>query len=202
MLNWARGGSISYPCGFDSNYLPYQRCHVQLHEQRWTPPPYLLSTHGDNLHTNTKGGKKSHFKKILNANTQMCIYCGTIVSVQQDIAYFILINNTSTIRWWVSLTRHHAVEGDGTLANEILSNGVVVPHEETYEGQLWHVDGKDQSFFPHRVETCRCIPSEIWGVKHWKVPTRVVLEVHNGRVKEMKVIQKVETSNRGRGPRK
>lgn len=50
------------------------------------------------------------------------------------------------------LTWHHAVEGDGALADEVLADGVMIPHEETHQGQLWHVDREHQSLLPHRVE--------------------------------------------------
>lgn len=30
------------------------------------------------------------------------------------------------------LTWHHAIKGDGALANEVLTNGIVIPHKETH----------------------------------------------------------------------
>lgn len=50
------------------------------------------------------------------------------------------------------LTWHHAVEGDGALADEVLADGVMIPHEETHQGQLRHVDCEHQSLLPHWVE--------------------------------------------------
>ncbi len=56
------------------------------------------------------------------------------------------------------LTWHHAVEGDGALADEVLADGVMIPHEETHQGQLGHVDRKHQRLLPHRVEPCETVP--------------------------------------------
>ncbi len=50
------------------------------------------------------------------------------------------------------LTWHHAVEGDGALADEVLADGVMIPHEEAHQGQLRHVNCEHQSLLPHRVE--------------------------------------------------
>lgn len=30
------------------------------------------------------------------------------------------------------LTWHHAIKGDGALANEVLTNGIMIPHQETH----------------------------------------------------------------------
>lgn len=49
-------------------------------------------------------------------------------------------------------TWQHAVEGNGTLADEVLSDGVVVPHQEADQGQLGHVEGEDQRLLPHGVK--------------------------------------------------
>lgn len=56
------------------------------------------------------------------------------------------------------LTCHHAVEGDGALADEVLADGVMIPHKETHQGQLRHVDRKHQSLLPHRVEPYGTVP--------------------------------------------
>lgn len=56
------------------------------------------------------------------------------------------------------LTCHHAVEGDCALADEVLADGVVIPYEETHQGQLRHVDREHQSLLPHRVKPYRTIP--------------------------------------------
>ena len=56
------------------------------------------------------------------------------------------------------LTWHHAVEGDCALADEVLADGVMIPHKETHQGQLWHVDCEHQSLLPHRVEPYRTVP--------------------------------------------
>lgn len=55
------------------------------------------------------------------------------------------------------LTWHHAVKGNGALADEVLTNRVMVPHEETHQGQLWHLDCEHQSLLPHRVEPYRTV---------------------------------------------
>lgn len=52
----------------------------------------------------------------------------------------------------LSPTWHHAVEGDGPLPDEVLADGVVVPHEEADQGELRHVDREHQSLLPHGVE--------------------------------------------------
>lgn len=36
-------------------------------------------------------------------------------------------------------TRKHAVKSDGPLANKILTNWVMIPNQEAYKGNLWHV---------------------------------------------------------------
>lgn len=30
------------------------------------------------------------------------------------------------------LTWYHAIKGDGALANEVLTNGIMIPHKETH----------------------------------------------------------------------
>lgn len=59
------------------------------------------------------------------------------------------------------LTWHHAVEGNGALADEVLANGVMIPHKETHKGQLRHVDCKHQSLLPHWVEPFRRPPQKV-----------------------------------------
>lgn len=56
------------------------------------------------------------------------------------------------------LTWHHAVEGDGALADEVLADGVMIPDEEAHQGQLGHVHREHQSLLPHGVEACDSEP--------------------------------------------
>lgn len=53
----------------------------------------------------------------------------------------------------LSLTWHHTAEGYCPLPDEIPPNGVVIPHEESDQGNLWHVDCEHQRLLPHGVET-------------------------------------------------
>lgn len=53
----------------------------------------------------------------------------------------------------LSLTWHHAAEGDCPLPDEIPPNGVVVPHQEPDQGNLWHVHCEHQGLLPHGVKT-------------------------------------------------
>lgn len=40
---------------------------------------------------------------------------------------------TQSLVWWLMfLTWHHAIKGDGALANEVLTDGIVIPHKETH----------------------------------------------------------------------
>lgn len=44
------------------------------------------------------------------------------------------------------------MECNGSLSDEVLANGVMIPHKETHKGQLRHVNREDQSLLPHRIE--------------------------------------------------
>lgn len=50
-------------------------------------------------------------------------------------------------------TRNHAVKGDSPLANKILANRVMVPNQEAYKSNIWHVKSEDERLFPHRIES-------------------------------------------------
>lgn len=49
-------------------------------------------------------------------------------------------------------TWHHAVKGNSPLANEVLANGVMIPHKETHQCDFWHVHSENQGLLPHGVE--------------------------------------------------
>lgn len=49
-------------------------------------------------------------------------------------------------------TWHHAIKGDGPLANEVLTNGVMIPNQEAHQCDFWHVHSENQGLFPHGVE--------------------------------------------------
>lgn len=50
-------------------------------------------------------------------------------------------------------TWNHAVKGNGPLPNKILANRVMIPNQEAYKSNLWHVKGEDERLLPHRVKS-------------------------------------------------
>lgn len=52
------------------------------------------------------------------------------------------------------------MERNGPLSDEVLADGVMIPHKETHKGQLRHVNREDQSLLPHWIEPWK---SQKWG---------------------------------------
>lgn len=50
-------------------------------------------------------------------------------------------------------TGNHAVKGNGPLANKILANRVMIPDQEAYKSNIWHVKSEDECFLPHRIKS-------------------------------------------------
>lgn len=50
-------------------------------------------------------------------------------------------------------TWHHAAESYSPLSNELSSDSVVIPHLESHQGDLGHLEVEDEGLLPHRVET-------------------------------------------------
>lgn len=61
--------------------------------------------------------------------------------------------NLSELIFFMSRTRHHTGESYGPLSNEISSNGIMIPHLETNQGDPWHLNTEDEGLLPHWVET-------------------------------------------------
>lgn len=49
-------------------------------------------------------------------------------------------------------TWHHTSESYSPLSNEISPDGIMVPHLETHQGDVWHQNVEDQCFLPHWIK--------------------------------------------------
>lgn len=50
-------------------------------------------------------------------------------------------------------TWHYTSESYSPLSNEISPDRIMVPHLETHQGDLWHLNIEDEGLLPHWVET-------------------------------------------------
>lgn len=96
------------------------------------------------------------------------------------------------------LTWHHAVKGDGALADEVLPDGVMIPYKETHQGQLRHVNREHQSLLPHRVEPYvtaqRNVVGRGGGGRWWgRRRGRTEEEKKDGGKEKMRKRRKIET---------
>lgn len=51
------------------------------------------------------------------------------------------------------VTWNHAVKCNGPLANKILANRVMIPNQEAYKSNLWHVKSEDERLLPHGIKS-------------------------------------------------
>lgn len=50
-------------------------------------------------------------------------------------------------------TWHHAGQSSRPLPNKFPPERIVIPHIEPHQGDLWHLNAKNEGLLPHGVET-------------------------------------------------
>lgn len=139
-------------------HVPYHWCHSQPHEQRWRPPPCLPGTRGGNLQSKVLSEKLPTQHDIRHPSVPLGGFDNISKEEQQlqrpaaesektccawetHFRFRTRLQFETHLKWsfqqpdrnrhekvGFSLTRHHAVEGNGALPNEVLPDGVMIPH--------------------------------------------------------------------------